>query len=233
MKAGAIRFLTPDDIFRIHRLAMLDQGVEPHLRDEGLLDSALAMPRQQFSGEYMHPDIPSMAAAYAFHIASNHPFEDGNKRAATAAMILFLCDNGWSFDATADEAEPVILRLASGELTKQELTKWVGQVCHEKPSLELRDFFLSLDTTVLGELWNATRTSAPHEIAASTDEAKQAIPLIGDLVQSAEMLLRSTASADMAESDRVVVEREARRMFSQAALLQSIYRVAEDMGYEW
>jgi len=59
-----------------------------------------------------------MAAAYAFHICKNHPFVDGNKRAATAAMIAFLSDNGWSFDATADEAEPAILQLAVGSMDK-------------------------------------------------------------------------------------------------------------------
>jgi len=69
-------------------------------------------------GKFLHADIPMMAAAYAFHICKNHPFVDGNKRAATAAMIAFLSDNGWSFDATADEAEPAILQLAVGSMDK-------------------------------------------------------------------------------------------------------------------
>jgi death-on-curing protein len=119
---GETRFLSIDDILRLHALAIEDQGGDPSLRDPGLLESAMAMPRQQFGGEYLHPDIPSQAAAYCFHICKNHAFIDGNKRAATAAMIAFLSDNGWGFDADADNAEAVILRLASGEMTKDELT---------------------------------------------------------------------------------------------------------------
>ena len=112
-----------------------------HIRDRGLLESAIAMPAQQFSGQYLHKDIPAMAAAYAFHILGNHPFVDGNKRTATAAMIAFLSDNGWRFDAPADEAEPVILQLAAGQLNKPSFTDWLRKHMHEKPKLELRDFF--------------------------------------------------------------------------------------------
>lgn len=82
------------------------------------------MPTQQFGGKYLHADIPAMAAAYAFHICMNHPFIDGNKRAGAAAMIAFLSDNGWSFDATADEAEPAIVQLASGLMDKAAFTSW-------------------------------------------------------------------------------------------------------------
>lgn len=57
------------------------------MRDRSLLESAVGMPAQQFGGQYLHEDIPAMAAAYALHICMNHPFIDGNKRAATAAMI--------------------------------------------------------------------------------------------------------------------------------------------------
>lgn len=77
----AIRFLTAEDICRLHALAIEDQGGDNRLRDRGLLDSAIAMPRQQFSGQYLHSDIPSMAAAYTFHTCGNRPFMDGNKRA--------------------------------------------------------------------------------------------------------------------------------------------------------
>ena len=101
------------------------------LRDRGLLESAVATPAQQFGGQYLHEDIPAMAAAYAFHICMNHPFADGNKRAATAAMIAFLSDNGWSFDATADEAEPVILQLAAGAMDKPTFTDWAKKHMRE------------------------------------------------------------------------------------------------------
>src|SRR5437667_7600974 len=102
------------------------------------------MPAQQFQGQFLHHDIAAMAAAYAFHICQNHPFVDGNKRAGTAAMIAFLSDNGWSFDPTADEAEPVILRLAGGTLDKPAFTDWLRKHVHEKSKMELRDFFAKL-----------------------------------------------------------------------------------------
>jgi len=123
--AGPIKFIELDELLRIHRLGMIDQGSDPAIRDLGLLESALAMPRQQFGGEYLHSDLPSMAAAYAFHICGNHPFVDGNKRAATAAMVMFLSDNGWEFFAGVDEAERAIVRLAAGQCSKEEWTSWV------------------------------------------------------------------------------------------------------------
>jgi death-on-curing protein len=84
------RFLSVEEILILHGIAIEDQGGESTLRDRALLESAVAMPSQQFSGQYLHEDIPAMAAAYAFHISGNHPFVDGNKRAAIAAMIAFL-----------------------------------------------------------------------------------------------------------------------------------------------
>jgi len=86
-----------------------------------------------------------MAAAYAFHICMNHPFIDGNKRAGTAAMIAFLSDNGWSFDATPDEAEPVILQLAAGHLDKAAFTEWVRKHTRENPKMELTWFSNGID----------------------------------------------------------------------------------------
>lgn len=233
MSKREIRFLTAEDVVGIHRFALLDQGVEPRLRDSGLLDSALAMPRQQFGGQYLHADIPSMAAAYAFHIAANHPFEDGNKRAATAAMIQFLSDNGWSLDATTDEAEPVILDLAASRLTKEQLTDWVRRVSHEKPSLELRDFFLSLPVARFGELWNATRESRVAEIEASYGEASDAIPLLRELRQQGDALVDRANASPLSPEEAAQFDRDIVTKYAQVALLQCLYRLAEDMGYEW
>ncbi|MBX3403435.1 MAG: type II toxin-antitoxin system death-on-curing family toxin [Phycisphaeraceae bacterium] len=115
----------------MHALAIEDQGGDNRLRDRGQLDSAIAMPRQQVSGQYLHSDIPSMAAAYAFYICGNHPFMDWNKRAGVAAMIAFLADNSRVFQATADDAEPVILSLAAGTLDKSIFTEWVRE--HARP----------------------------------------------------------------------------------------------------
>lgn len=149
--SSAPRFLSIDDILRLHAIAIDDQGGDPSLRDRGLLESAIAVPAQQFDGRFLHEDVPAMAAAYAFHISGNHPFVDGNKRAATAAMVAFLLDNGWSFDATADEAEPVILQLASGLLDKTSFINWAKKHMHEKPKMELREFFAKLKYGTIAE----------------------------------------------------------------------------------
>lgn len=131
MSPPAITFLTLEDVHRLHRFAIEDQGGDPGILNPGLLDAALAMPQQQFGGEYLHPDIPSMAAAYAFHICKNHPFADGNKRAALASLAAFLVLNGWTLNVSNDEAEESILALAAGHTSKESLTAWVVQ--HAKP----------------------------------------------------------------------------------------------------
>ncbi len=103
---------------------MADQGSDSSVRDMGLLQSALAMPSQQFNGVFLHPDIPTMAAAYAFHICTNHPFVDGNKRAALAAMLAFATENGHELAAEPSEVESVILELAEGRMKKERLIGW-------------------------------------------------------------------------------------------------------------
>ena len=92
------------------------------LRDEVLLDAALTGPRNQFA--YGGPDLFDLAAAYAFGLARNHAFVDGNKRIALAAADVFLQGNGW--ELTADEAETVVafLDLAAGELNEPQLASW-------------------------------------------------------------------------------------------------------------
>lgn len=132
MSDQVISFLTLDDVLRLHKLAIEDQGGDPAILNAGLLDAALAMPQQQFGGAYLHPDIPSMAAAYAFHICKNHPFADGNKRAAFAAMVAFLVINEWLLNATNEEVEQAILALAAGHTSKEALTAWVVARAHSR-----------------------------------------------------------------------------------------------------
>lgn len=225
MSTKPIQFLSIDDILRIHEIALKDQGGDPSIRDVGLLDSALAQPKQQFSGVYLHPDIPSMAAAYAFHICLNHPFVDGNKRAGTAAMIMFLSDNGWRFDATADEAEPVVLNLAAGTLDKASLTTWLKSHCHEKPQIELREFFARLDFTSMIQTSNRLTSHAPgatyEEWLASVKEASKAMPALRGL----------RGYLDIACESGTQQERD--QLIGKCQLLLTLYRLAEDMGYEW
>ena len=110
---------------------MEDQGGDATVRDFALLDAAVAMPAQSVAGQFLHPNLASMAAAYAFHICRNHPFFDGNKRAAVAAMLAFLNDHGWIMHASTDEALEAVLALAAGKLDKSQWTKWVAE--HIRP----------------------------------------------------------------------------------------------------
>lgn len=98
------------------------------LRDEGLLDSALARPLNAFQYN-PDTDIPSLAAVYAYGIAKNHPFVDGNKRAAFMAAGLFLELNGWRLNAAPSDAISAILMLASGNITEKEFAEWLKVHC--------------------------------------------------------------------------------------------------------
>lgn len=95
------------------------------IRDEGLLDSALEQPKAMFDGSYLHDSLAKMAAAYGFHLCKNHPFIDGNKRVALVAMDTFLQKNGYEISASEKDVYEVMMKLASGEITKVELTGWL------------------------------------------------------------------------------------------------------------
>ena len=93
------------------------------IRDRGMLESALGRPLNKFAcGE---TDLAALAAAHAFGIARNHPFVDGNKRAAFGAMIVFLGLNGIDFLVPSESATAIILALAAGEVDEEGLTRWI------------------------------------------------------------------------------------------------------------
>ena len=120
-----ITFLSVDDVLLLHADTIDVDGGSQGVRDHGLLDAAVAMPRQQFGGAFLHEDLAAMAAAYLFHIAQNHPFIDGNKRAAVMSAIAFLLVNGIAPSIAPQELEVATLKVAAGELSKEKLTKWV------------------------------------------------------------------------------------------------------------
>lgn len=122
---AAIRFLSVDDVLTIHQNTIANEGGLAGLRDAGLLESAVLMPQQRFEGEYLHPDLAAMAAAYLFHIAQNHAFHDGNKRAAVLAALVFLSINGVELLPPPEALEEMTMRVASGEADKAELTEWM------------------------------------------------------------------------------------------------------------
>ncbi len=94
------------------------------LRDAGLLESALARPvnKQAYDGE---ATVFDLAAAHAFELARNHPFVDGNKRIAFAAMAMFLSENGYELAPDRMDALQTIMKLAAGEVEEDELARWV------------------------------------------------------------------------------------------------------------
>ena len=110
------------DVLAIHQRQIERFGGLDGIRDEGLLDSALAQPQATFFGEFLHPTIHHGAAAYLYHLAKNHPFLDGNKRTAYGAMEAFLRLNGYNLDLSDDEVYDMVMQVAQGEMTKEELS---------------------------------------------------------------------------------------------------------------
>ena len=124
-----MRFLSVQDVLAVHEDTIRHEGGLPGLRDAGLLESAVLMPQQQFGGEYLHPGLPEMAAAYLFHLCRNHAFLDGNKRVAALAALIFLRVNGAKTLPEPEALEAVTLEVASGARGKAELTEWLrGEV---------------------------------------------------------------------------------------------------------
>lgn len=120
-----VTFLSVDDVLLLHVDTIDVDGGLQGVRDHGLLDAAVAMPRQQFGGAFLHEDLAAMAAAYLFHIAQNHPFVDGNKRVAVMSALAFLLANGVEFSLAPQQLEAMTLKVAGGELSKEKLTKWM------------------------------------------------------------------------------------------------------------
>ena len=119
-----IRFLSVDDVNRLHARTISTQGGAQGTRDTGLLEAAVAMPMQSFGGEYLHPSIPDMAAAYHYHICQAHAFVDGNKRTAALAALAFLATNGVASLPQPDELEAATLAVAGGAMSKADLAEW-------------------------------------------------------------------------------------------------------------
>jgi death-on-curing protein len=125
-------FLHQDEVLALHRDQIERYGGSHGIRDLGLLASALAMPSATFGGALLHPTLPEMAAAYLYHIASNHPFVDGNKRIALMAAIVFLGLNGLVVVAEADDLEAVVMRVAEGQSSKAALSVFFAN--HTRPA---------------------------------------------------------------------------------------------------
>jgi len=116
-------WLLRDLMVVLHEQMIATFGGAAGIRDEGLLDSALARPENRFaSGK---PTIFELAAAYAFALTKNHPFVDGNKRIGFAAAVVFLEMNGYIFEAAEADAVLRTLALAAGEMTDSDYAHWM------------------------------------------------------------------------------------------------------------
>jgi death-on-curing protein len=120
-----IRYLTEAELIEVHDLVVEQSGGSLGLRDPGALASAAAQPSQSFGGAELYEGEVAKAAALCFFLASNHPFIDGNKRIAHAAMEVMLLLNGIELEAGVDEQERVMLQLASGKTDREHLTAWL------------------------------------------------------------------------------------------------------------
>jgi len=117
------RWVDKRALLLLHGESLAEHGGAAGMRDEGLLDSALA--RAQNLAAYGEPDVAALAAAYGSGIAQNHPFVDGNKRAAFLSVGMFLAMNGYRLAAAQAEATVAVLSLAAGELDEAEFAGWL------------------------------------------------------------------------------------------------------------
>ena len=131
-----MRYLSLQEVISLHSLLIAQSGGSSGLRDRGALESAVAQPEASFGGEELYPDLSSKAAALGHSLIQNHPFIDGNKRVGHAAMEVFLLLNGHEIDASVDEQETIIMDVASGKASRNELSEWLSKhvIATDRPS---------------------------------------------------------------------------------------------------
>ena len=120
-----IIWLLEETVRAVHSRQISEHGGRPGLRDKGLLLSALARPQNLAAYTDPMPDLAALAASYAYGIARNHPFIDGNKRVALVAARTFLLVNGADLEASQEEKYVTFLRLAEGGLSEDDLAGWI------------------------------------------------------------------------------------------------------------
>ena len=120
-----IVWLLEETAIAIHQRQISEHGGIEGLRDEGLLASALARPQNLLAYAQPRPELAALAAAYAYGIARDHPFVDGNKRTALVAARTFLLLNGVNLEASQDEKYLTFLQLAQATVTEEQLADWI------------------------------------------------------------------------------------------------------------
>ena len=126
-----MRYLTLGEVVELHRRLLEATGGAPGTRDVGALESAIAQPKATFGGVDLYPTLAEKAAALCFSLVQGHPFIDGNKRVAHAAMATCLVLNGTDIDGPVDDQERLMLDLAAGRIDRSHLTDWLRS--HLKP----------------------------------------------------------------------------------------------------
>jgi len=120
-----IRYLNVNEILEVHSRVMQATGGSLGLLDLGALESATAQPRMTFDDRELYPTLPEKAAALGFSLMQNHPFVDGNKRTSHAAMETFLSLNGHEINASVDEQQTILLRVAASEMQREPFLEWL------------------------------------------------------------------------------------------------------------
>ena len=128
-----MRYLTVGEVIELHRLIIAATGGATGVRDLPALQSAVAQPRMSFGGADLYHGPAEKSAALCFSLVMDHPFVDGNKRIAHAAMETFLVLNGFELNAPIDQQEKLFLGLAAGTVSRDELVKWIKAHLTEVP----------------------------------------------------------------------------------------------------
>lgn len=222
-RVGQPRFLTVDEVMFIHHRSLAAYGGREGVREAGLVDSAVAQARAGFGGAFSHAFPFEMAAAYAFHIAMNHPFIDGNKRTAFGSMEVFLFENGYELTLADELGAGLILEIIEQHRSKEWIAEQLAANTRPRTTLELRDFFATMSISDF-DPWAASAGGGPQsaiELLATTNEAIQHIPLLGTLVVR---MLEHREAGRMTESNELA---------AQCMALIAMFRAAENAGYEW
>lgn len=140
MPEQTFRFLTVEAVEAIHREVLAAHGGMPGLRDRPLLEAAVAAPQATYGGEALIKDVFEVAAAYLFYLCSNHPFNDGNKRTALAASLVFLEANDYLSDPDLpgkriDEWEALILEIADSRIDRVHTSRRFRELLSRNPSV--------------------------------------------------------------------------------------------------
>ena len=117
--------ITIEQILYIHERVIAAFGCDPTIRDRARIESAVAQPRMAFGGVSLYPTLAKKAAALGFTLIKGHPFLDGNKRTGIMAVLAFLSRNGYRLRPDVDDAEQIVLGVASSEIDRDQFADWI------------------------------------------------------------------------------------------------------------